>query len=56
MLKQFLFACLSTGLFVSPTRADSSRRTISLDGRWQVAEGSLNAKPAQFDHEVPIDR
>lgn len=30
------------------------RRTISLDGTWQIAEGGSNAPPAKFDHTVPV--
>jgi hypothetical protein len=31
-----------------------SRRTISLDGRWRIAEGLHDAVPAKFDHKVPV--
>ena len=34
--------------------ATGARRTISLDGEWQVAEGSLAKMPAMFDHTVPV--
>ena len=30
------------------------RRTISLDGTWQVAEGSMSEVPSTFDHTVPV--
>ena len=32
----------------------TARRVISLDGKWQVAEGSLATMPATFDHTVPV--
>ncbi len=32
----------------------SARRTLSLDGRWQVAEGGSGQMPQTFDHEVPV--
>ncbi len=30
------------------------RRTISLDGTWQLATGQTDQPPAQFDHTVPV--
>ena len=30
------------------------RRTISLDGTWQLAEGQVDQMPAQFDRTVPV--
>ena len=36
------------------SRADGLRRTISLDGAWQIAEGSLERMPAAFDRTVPV--
>ena len=41
----------STLLFA---RDVGARRTISLDGRWQVAEGALTNIPTAFDHGVPV--
>lgn len=32
----------------------SKRNTISLDGQWQIAEGSMNAIPASFKHTVTV--
>lgn len=32
----------------------SSRRTISLDGRWEIAEGSMDSVPRSFQHKVPV--
>ena len=34
--------------------AEDARKTISLDGNWQLAEGSLNAIPKTFDHQVAV--
>ena len=34
--------------------AGSPRQIISLDGTWQVAEGSMDKMPERFDHEVPV--
>mgnify|MGYP001544792297 CR=1 FL=1 len=30
------------------------RNTISLDGNWQIAEGSMDTIPVSFDHTVPV--
>ena len=30
------------------------RRTIDLNGTWQVAEGMMNSIPERFDHTVPV--
>ncbi len=30
------------------------RRIISLDGTWQLAEGHVDQRPAQFDRKVPV--
>ena len=55
----FLLAWLAGGLLMaSPTSraatATGSRRTISLDGTWQLAEGTADQKPAQFERTVPM--
>ncbi len=34
--------------------ADSARRVISLDGTWQIEEGTMNARPEKFEHTVPV--
>ena len=31
-----------------------ARKVISLDGVWQVAQGSMDATPTAFDHTVPV--
>ena len=30
------------------------RNTISLDGTWQVAEGTMDQMPRAFEHTVPV--
>jgi len=30
------------------------RNTISLDGRWEIAEGTMDAVPDRFDHHIPV--
>ncbi|QNN24101.1 hypothetical protein HED60_18110 [Planctomycetales bacterium ZRK34] len=30
------------------------RRVVSLDGTWQIAEGSMSEVPTSFDHTVPV--
>jgi hypothetical protein len=30
------------------------RQTISLDGAWQIAEGTMEQIPAEFSHKVPV--
>jgi hypothetical protein len=32
----------------------SSRRIISLDGRWGIAEGGMDSVPRSFGHKVPV--
>jgi beta-galactosidase/beta-glucuronidase len=32
----------------------SPRRVISLDGAWDIAEGSMDSVPARFTHKVPV--
>jgi hypothetical protein len=36
------------------TRAENARKILSLDGDWQLAEGSLDAIPKVFDHQVVV--
>ena len=35
-------------------RAENVRKILSLDGTWQLAEGSLDAIPKAFDHQVVV--
>ena len=59
----FSAACLSTICADAASTSDggnlfreghSSRRTLSLDGQWQVAEGKSDVPPAVFAHTVPV--
>ncbi len=34
--------------------ADTPRRTLSLDGTWQIAEGKLDPAPGVFERTVPV--
>ena len=34
--------------------ADSPRRTLSLDGIWQIAEGGMDQAPSLFERTVPV--
>ena len=56
-----VLACLVLGALLGggvPTlsagEAAPARRTISLDGPWQIAEGGLDQPPTQFEHTVPV--
>jgi hypothetical protein len=35
-------------------QAQTLRKTISLDGRWQIAEGTMTNLPASFERSVPM--
>lgn len=46
---------LSVACALSTAGAEAGgRRTISLDGTWQVAEGSSEEPPKTYDHQVPV--
>lgn len=49
MKRMLVFACL-----LASVAAASPRQIISLDGQWQIAEGSLDTVPAKFDRTVPV--
>jgi hypothetical protein len=40
---------IASGLF-----AAGERKVISLDGTWEIAEGSMEKMPAKFEHRVPV--
>jgi beta-galactosidase len=44
------------GWWVGPglCHAPAGRTALSLNGWWEIAEGSMNDMPAQFDHRVPV--
>jgi hypothetical protein len=43
-----------TLLAVCAAAAHPTRRTLVLDGTWQIAEGTLDRVPATFDRSVPV--
>ena len=45
---------MAMALAESVTSAAELRQTISLDGSWQIAEGTMAAAPAKFDRLVPV--
>ncbi len=47
-----VLVCLS--LWLSSLPALAGRAVVSLDGKWEIAEGSMSAVPAQFEHRVPV--
>jgi len=51
--------CIFLGLLVVPWLAlaggdPSPRNTLSLDGVWEIAEGSMDQVPKKFDHQIPV--
>ncbi len=51
------FVILASVTAVPPILGDSSqelRRVVSLDGTWQIAEGSFAQPPARFEASVPV--
>ncbi|MBM3862008.1 MAG: hypothetical protein FJ395_20480 [Verrucomicrobia bacterium] len=54
-MHKFFVGCLFGGLLVSTASAASPRQVISLDGRWQIADGkSATEIPSSFIHTVPV--
>ena len=49
-----LTACAAALLVACSTATAAERKTISLDGTWQIAEGSMDEMPKQFDRSVPV--
>ena len=47
-----LLACCPLG--AAPAHTMPGRTVIALDGQWEIAEGSMDAAPAQFEHRVPV--
>lgn len=52
-LVSVLFVVLCGGM-VQAEKVDSSRKVVSLDGAWEIAEGKLDAMPAQFSRKIPV--
>jgi beta-galactosidase len=44
--------CTACAMAAGPQ--DGSRQVVSLDGRWQIAEGSMGEVPRRFDRSVPV--
>jgi beta-galactosidase len=44
--------CLSLCAGLTPAFGD--RAVISLDGKWQIAEGNMSSSPTQFERRVPV--
>jgi hypothetical protein len=40
--------------FAATSRAEGGRKTISLDGTWQIAEGTMDDVPKSFDRQTPV--
>ncbi|UCG57225.1 MAG: hypothetical protein JSU70_20460 [Phycisphaerales bacterium] len=49
-----VIAALSASCASLLTGVRETRRAISLDGTWHVAEGQMDSVPASFDHKVPV--
>ena len=47
-----LLICLSLCAGFTPAFGD--RAVISLDGKWQMAEGNMSSAPTQFERRVPV--
>ena len=47
-----LVVCFS--LCAGLTPAFGNRTVISLDGQWEIAEGSMAVAPARFESRVPV--
>ena len=41
-------------LLIRKPQVGDLRRTISFDGNWQIAEGTMATPPSTFDHTVPV--
>ncbi len=53
MVSYILIVLVCSNLFAS-LRPVAPRRIIKLDGTWQIAEGSMEQIPKQFDHQAPV--
>src|ERR1035437_9794009 len=52
-----LFGILAAALFqtaATPATAEPARHVLSLDGRWQIAEGKMEQAPATFERTVSV--
>jgi len=46
--------CVVAGLAMGSGEALGARRVVHLDGTWRAAQGSMEAVPAAFEHEVAV--
>ena len=53
---KLLPAILAAGLACSAANslAGAARTVLPLDGEWQIAEGTMDTRPATFTHRVPV--
>ncbi|MHC4488040.1 MAG: sugar-binding domain-containing protein [Planctomycetota bacterium] len=49
-----VFVVCGTVHAASRTENTGSRQIVSLDGRWEIAEGTMDSVPQQFRHNVPV--
>ena len=45
---------LGAGMTVAGAAENPLRRTLNLDGQWQIAEGGMDKAPEKFEHVVPV--
>ncbi len=57
-MSRYFAACLGIIVLLMASagtaRGEGSRRVVSLNGVWQIAEGKLDAVPGGFDRTVPV--
>jgi len=49
-----VWVILATTWELSAVGAEDSRRVLSLDGTWEIAEGSMETSPDGYEHKVPV--
>ncbi len=49
-----LTAMVTALTFLANASAEAGRTVLSLDGTWQIAEGSMDRVPGEFKHTVPV--
>ena len=52
--KQWFNIVILIGCALAAAAEPASRTTLSLDGRWQIAEGAMDAAPAKFERDVVV--
>ncbi len=53
-MKRILFGTVLILITLNACQESHKRDTISLNGIWQIAEGTMNKIPEQFDHSVQV--